>query len=39
MFLIYYGGQKYQSHCHGDERETWINIRCEDQGEVERWFS
>lgn len=34
MFLQYRAGDRYGSHCHQAERETWINIRCEENGEV-----
>lgn len=33
MFLQYRAGDRYGSHCHQAERETWINIRCEENGE------
>lgn len=33
MYLQYYDGTPYHLHCHRQRRETWIYIRCEDQGE------
>lgn len=33
LLILYEGGEQYGSHCHNSFRETWISIRCEDQGE------
>ena len=34
MFIMYREGMPYGSHCHKARRETWINVRCEKNGEV-----
>uniref|UniRef100_A0A7M5WXK3 Cnidarian restricted protein n=1 Tax=Clytia hemisphaerica TaxID=252671 RepID=A0A7M5WXK3_9CNID len=37
MFIMYREGQSYNSHCHNARKESWINVRCEDKGEVKKF--
>lgn len=33
LWLQYFDGEKYQSHCSGKRKQTWLSIRCEEDGE------